>query len=83
MVKKTKINKENLIAMYMDAVLDHNEVPKSVYSFAKTNHFEESEFYTFFGSFDALEAAIYDLFFEKTMRTLEKSKAYKDYDAMN
>ncbi|MBB69398.1 MAG: heat-shock protein [Flavobacteriaceae bacterium] len=83
MAKKTKINKENLVALYMDAVLDHNEVPQSVYSFAKMNHFEESEFYRFFGSFEALEAAIYELFFEKTMKTLEKSKEYKDYDAMN
>jgi hypothetical protein len=83
MAKKTKINKENLVALYMDAVMDHNEVPQSVYSFAKMNHFEESEFYRFFGSFEALEAAIYELFFEKTMKTLDKSKEYKDYDAMN
>ena len=83
MSKKTKINKENLVTFYMDAVLDNNKVPKSVYSFAKMNHFEESEFYRFFGSFEALEAAIYELFFEKTMKTLEKSKEYKDYDAMN
>jgi hypothetical protein len=83
MAKKTKINKENLVALFMDAVLDHNEVPQSVYSFAKMNHFEESEFYRFFGSFEALEAAIYELFFEKTMKTLDKSKEYKDYDAMN
>ena len=83
MAKKTKINKENLVALYMDAVLDHNEVPQSVYSFAKMNHFEESEFYRFFGSFEALEAAIYELFFEKTMKTLDKSKEYKNYDAMN
>jgi hypothetical protein len=47
------------------------------------NHFEESEFYRFFGSFEALEAAIYELFFEKTMKTLDKSKEYKNYDAMN
>jgi hypothetical protein len=83
MANKTKINKQNLVALYMDAVLDHNEVPKSVYLFAKTNHFEESEFYRFFGSFEALEAAVYELFFEKTMKTLVKSKEYKDYDAMN
>tara|TARA_B100000900_G_scaffold289373_1_gene248309 strand:+ start:134 stop:790 length:657 start_codon:yes stop_codon:yes gene_type:complete len=83
MAKKTKINKENLIALFMDVVLKHNEVPKSVYSFAKMNNFEESEFYRFFGSFEALEAAIYELFFENTMKTLEKSKEYKDYDAMN
>ena len=83
MVKKTKINKETLVTMYMNTVLDNNETPKSVYAFAKMNHFQESEFYSFFGTFEALESSIYELFFEKTMSTLEKSKEYVDYDAMN
>ncbi len=83
MSKKTKINKEKLIEAYMDYVLQHNETPKSVYSFAKMNDFEESEFYNFFGSFDALESAVYELFFDKTMKTLQNSKEYKGYDAMN
>ena len=83
MSKKAKINKEKLIEAYMDYVLQHNETPKSIYSFAKMNHFEESEFYAFFGSFDALECAVYELFFVKTMKTLQNSKEYKVYDAMN
>ena len=83
MSKKTKINKEKLIEAYMDYVLQHNETPKSVYSFAKMNDFEESEFYNFFGSFNALESAVYELFFDKTMKTLQNSKEYKGYDAMN
>ena len=83
MAKKTKINKETLVAMYMNTVLDHNETPKSVYAFAKMNHFQESEFYSFFGTFEALESSIYELFFEKTMITLNNSKEYVDYDAMN
>ena len=76
MPKKPKLNKEILIALYMDTVLERNEVPKSVYSFAKMNHFEESQFYRFFGSFEALEAAVYEMFFDKTMKTLEKSNEY-------
>jgi AcrR family transcriptional regulator len=83
MAKKPKLNKEILIALYMDTVLERNEVPKSVYSFAKMNHFEESQFYRFFGSFEALEAAVYEMFFDKTMKTLEKSNGYNDYDSMN
>ena len=83
MSKKTKINKEKLIEAYMDYVLQHNETPKSVYSFAKMNDFEESEFYNFFGSFKALESAVYELFFDKTMKTLQNSIEYKGYDAMN
>ena len=83
MPKKIKINKEKLIELYMDYVLQQDEPPKSVYSFAKANHFEESDFYSFFGSFNSLESAVYELFFDKTMKTLQNSKEYKGYDAMN
>jgi hypothetical protein len=47
------------------------------------NHFEESEFYSFFGSFQALESSIFETFFDNTIKTLEKSKDYKNYDAQN
>ena len=83
MPKKIKINKEKLIELYMDYVLQQGESPKSVYTFAKVNHFEESVFYSFFGSFNSLESAVYELFFDKTMKTLQNSKEYKGYDAMN
>ena len=83
MAKKIKISKEALVTMYMNTVLEHDETPKSVYAFAKMNHFQESEFYSFFGTFEALESYIYELFFEKTITTLNKSKEYVDYDAMN
>lgn len=83
MAKKTKLTKQRLIELFMDNVLEHNETPKSVYAFAKMNHFEESEFYSFFGSFQALESSIFETFFENTIKTLEKSKDYKNYDAQN
>lgn len=83
MAKKTKLTKDKLIALYMDSVLDHNETPKSVYAFAKMNQFDESEFYAFYGSFEALESSIFETFFENTINTLEKSKDYKDYDDQN
>tara|TARA_B100001287_G_C22640876_1_gene510074 strand:- start:8 stop:664 length:657 start_codon:yes stop_codon:yes gene_type:complete len=83
MPKKIKINKEKLIELYMDYVLQQGESPKSVYTFAKANQFEESDFYSLFGSFNSLESAVYELFFDKTMKTLQNSKEYKGYDAMN
>lgn len=83
MAKKTKLTKQRLIELFMDNVLEHNETPKSVYAFAKMNHFEESEFYSFFGSFQALESSIFETFFDNTIKTLEKSKDYKNYDAQN
>jgi len=83
MAKKIKINKEKLVELYMDYVLQQGETPKSVYTFAKENHFEESDFYRFFGSFNSLESAVFELFFNKTMKTLQNSKEYRGYDAMN
>lgn len=83
MAKNTKLTKDKLIALYMNSVLEHNEPPKSVYTFAKTNNFEESEFYGFFGSFEALESSIFEAFFDSTIKTLEKSKDYKSYDDQN
>ena len=83
MAKKTKLTKQRLIELFMDNVLEHNETPKSVYAFAKMNHFEESDFYSFFGSFQALESSIFETFFDNTIKTLEKSKDYKNYDAQN
>ena len=83
MAKKTKLTKQRLIELFMDSVLEHNETPKSVYAFAKMNHFEEAEFYSFFGSFQALESSIFETFFDNTINTLEKSKDYKNYDAQN
>jgi hypothetical protein len=67
----------------MGFVLENNKTPESVYNFAKANHFDESQFYRFFGSFEALDSAVYESFFNNTTKTLKKSKEYKNYDAMN
>jgi hypothetical protein len=67
----------------MAYVLEHNHAPKSVYAFAKSNGFEESEFYTFFANFDSLENTIFSLFFTNTLETLESSKDYPTYDSRN
>ena len=83
MSDKIKLSKDKVIAMYMDFVLENNKTPESVYNFAKANHFDESQFYRFFGSFEALDSAVYESFFNNTTKTLKKSKEYKNYDAMN
>ena len=59
MAKKKSITQNKLIELYMDYVLQHNHAPKSIYSFSKSNGFEEAEFYKLFGNFDALEKSIF------------------------
>jgi hypothetical protein len=83
MAKKRTITENDIISAYMDHVLEQNESPNSVYQFAKANKFEESTFYTFFGSFEALEKHIFKTFFNNTVLILNKSEEYKSFDARN
>lgn len=78
--KKTKISKESIVSMYMDATLENNEKPKSVYQFTKNHGFTETEFYSFFGTLESIEKEIYNQFFEKTIELLHKDSNYESYD---
>ena len=81
MAKKKKITAEDIMDKYMHYVLEHDEKPKSVYAFAKANGFEESEFYAFFNSFDILERHVFRFFFDSTLKALESSDDYSDFDS--
>ena len=83
MAKKKTISENNIISFYMDFVLEHNEQPKSVYIFSKSNNFEESKFYEFFGNFEAIEKHILRVFFDNTMTVLQKNEEYQTFDARN
>ncbi len=67
----------------MDFVLEHSIEPKSVYSFAKYHNFEEAKFYEHFGGFDAIEQGVFKAFFENTLKALEASKEYADFEPRN
>ncbi|ARV08331.1 heat-shock protein [Winogradskyella sp. PC-19] len=83
MAKKKSISQSDLITLYMDYVLMHDHKPKSVYAFAKDNNFDESKFYEFFTSFEALEQSIFKVFFDNTHKALDKSEDYQSFDARN
>ena len=83
MAKKKSVKASDLISMYMNYVLEHNEHPKSVYSFTKSNNIEESIFYQHFGNFDALEQSIFKAFFDNTIAVIEENEDYNGFDARN
>ncbi|MEO6346590.1 MAG: TetR family transcriptional regulator C-terminal domain-containing protein [Aquaticitalea sp.] len=83
MAKKKNISAKDIIAFYMDYVLEHGEQPKSVYMFSKANNFEESKFYDFFGSFEAIEKHVFRAFLNNTLVVLLKSEDYQTFDARN
>lgn len=83
MAKKKNINKQDIITMYMDYVLEYNEDPKSVYKFCKDNNFDEALFYQSFSSFEVIQASIFEAFFENTIALLHKSEEFQNFDARN
>ncbi len=78
---KSKITKEAIFSAYSDFVLEHGEQPKSVYTFAKENKMSESDFYQFFGGFEAIESMSFSYLFENTIQTITQSKDYESLDA--
>jgi len=84
MATKNKIiTKDDIVSKYMNEVLEKGEKPKSVYLFAKHNHFTEAEFYTFFGTLESLEKEIFKLFFDNSVNLLHQHPEYPQYDMKN
>ncbi|MGB5227417.1 MAG: TetR family transcriptional regulator C-terminal domain-containing protein [Eudoraea sp.] len=84
MTSKAKVkspSKANIISYYMNYVLEHEAVPKSVFKFCKENKIKEEEFYKNFGSVKGIQKAIWDIFFENTMDLLSKNKEYQEFSS--
>ncbi|WP_149303677.1 TetR family transcriptional regulator C-terminal domain-containing protein [Pareuzebyella sediminis] len=79
MATKSKTTKKTIIDAYMQYVLEHEVVPRSVYKFCKLNEFKESEFYSFFGSVEGLRKEIWNEFFRETLKLLHKNKEYERF----
>ncbi len=81
--KKKLIDDNAIISKYMDDVLEKNEEPKNVFSFCKEHKIDETEFYTFFGSIDALKQEIWVKFFENALITIQGEEAFLTYSEKN
>lgn len=79
MAKAKKITDSDIIAMYMDYVLEHDIAPKSIYKFCKTNQLEESRFYEFFGSMEGIQKAIWIKFFSNTKSLMQKNEEFESF----
>lgn len=83
MATKKNISNNDIISWYMEYVLENDQRPSSVFSFAKENNFNESDFYAHFASFEALERGIFKAFFDNTISVLDASEEYQKFDARN
>lgn len=75
--------RDEILSAYMNHLLEKGTRPASVYAFAGSLEMEESAFYRHFGSFEALEKAIFKAFFDQSIQLLEQNKEYHTYDAKN
>ena len=78
--KKSTLTRDKIVSLYMTYRLENNEKPKSVYQFAKTNGFDEKEFYRFFGTIESVEKEIFKTFLDKTIELIQKDVNYETYD---
>ncbi|MEP2278364.1 TetR family transcriptional regulator C-terminal domain-containing protein [Maribacter sp.] len=77
--KAKKVTKDSIITMFMDYVLEHEQLPKTVYKFCKVNAIEESDFYLYYGSINAIKKGIWNTFFENTVNVIHKNAEYQEF----
>ncbi|MBA4302268.1 DNA-binding transcriptional regulator, AcrR family [Algoriphagus alkaliphilus] len=64
---------------FVNHVLEHGSMPKSVFKFAKDLKMKEEEFYTYFTSFESIKSAIWVSIFESTLEQIESQEVFKEY----
>ncbi|MEL6810394.1 MAG: TetR family transcriptional regulator C-terminal domain-containing protein [Bacteroidota bacterium] len=77
---KKPVSRESIISNYMNAVLETETQPRSVFKFCKEHKLKEEEFYHFFGSFEGLKREIWNSFFDHTLQLNLKAKEYDGYN---
>lgn len=82
--KKTKakvqaISSSQIVASYREYVLSEGKQPASVFKFCKDNGYKESDFYQFFGSFEALEKTIWKGYIDDTRSSMEADASYQSF----
>jgi hypothetical protein len=77
--KTKKVTDDEIISLYIDYVLEHETVPKSIYKFCKDGKIEESAFYEHFGSVTGIQKAIWNKFYTNTEVLIQKNKEYGQF----
>lgn len=78
--KKPKLTKEVILNQYINNIMEGKE-PKNIFLFAKELGITESEFYRFYNSFEGIENHFFEVLFDKTLETVQKSSSYSAYPA--
>jgi hypothetical protein len=77
--KAAPASAEKITAAYRNYLLAEGKQPASVFKFCKDQDIKESEFYEYFGSFEALEKAIWKNFVEDTRTKMVADASYSTF----
>nr|WP_319271531.1 TetR family transcriptional regulator C-terminal domain-containing protein [uncultured Draconibacterium sp.] len=80
---ENKKTSAEIMSAYMNHRLEKGSRPASVYAFCRDLELEEAAFYKHYGSFEALEKAVFKAFFDQSMELLAQNKEYQRFDAKN
>ncbi|AWI25732.1 TetR family transcriptional regulator C-terminal domain-containing protein [Flavobacterium pallidum] len=81
--KKELTDDNQIIAWYMEDALESEGKTLNVYNFCKKHDIAEVDFFTFFGSLDAVKQEIWLRFFENAIAAIEKEPGYISYSEKN
>ncbi len=76
-----KSDKAQIRKAYIHFLLENGKAPASVYTFCQNLKLEESEFYSLYSSFQAIDQDILVQHFTEVTELLEKDEAYQSYSA--
>ena len=79
--KSAKWTKEKIRDAYIRAILLEGKRPNSVFKFTDDLGMPESEFYTFYSSFDAIENAVFQEMMESTLKSVQGDSQYAEFSA--
>jgi hypothetical protein len=80
---KSALDENHIISFYMNDILEDNHKTKNVYVFCKNNKIDEANFYSFFGSLDAVKDAVWTKFLDNAVDNLSKDENYNTYSDKN
>lgn len=82
-VKKAikKDSRKLILEGFKNHVLEHGDVPKSVFKFAKDLKMKEEDFYTYFTSFESIKSTVLVDIFDETLTQIEAQGVFEEYSA--
>ncbi len=80
-MKIIEVNQEIILDLYSKYVLRNNKKPLNVYTFCEEHKFAEAEFYSFYTSFDQLEADYLKYFLQQSLQLISAEENYYTLDA--